>query len=227
MPVGRAGRIAGGVVAAIVLALALTQLFLPRIAASSISSRVGRYGRVQSVSVSAWPAVKLLWGSADAVKVKALDLSLTPRQAAKLVWEGRGASSIDVTAANVRLGRLRVSGVRMRKRGDALSALALASAADVRAALPPGLSVALLRSEGGSVEVRASGALFGVTASVVALAGPQHGRLIARPLGLPLGGFELTVFSDPHVHVEGVGASAVGAPQAAPSYRLGISARLG
>jgi hypothetical protein len=225
--VGRAGRIAGGVVAAIVLALALAQLFLPRVASSSISSRVGRYGRVQSVSVSAWPAVKLLWGSADTVKVKALDLSLTPRQAAKLLWEGRGASSIDITAANVRLGPLRVSGVRMRKRGDALSALALASAADVRAALPPGLSVALLRSEGGNVEVRASGGLFGATASVHALAGPQQGRLIARPLGLALRGFELTLFSDPHVYVEGVGARAASAPPAAPSYRLRISARLG
>ena len=37
------------------------------IAASRISSRVGRYGKVQSVSVSAWPAVELLWGHADSV----------------------------------------------------------------------------------------------------------------------------------------------------------------
>ena len=44
------------------LVLVLAQLFLPRIAASRIASRVGRYGTVQSVSVKAWPAVKLLWG---------------------------------------------------------------------------------------------------------------------------------------------------------------------
>ena len=44
------------------LVLALAQVLLPRIAASRISSRVGRYGTVQSVSVKAWPAVELLWG---------------------------------------------------------------------------------------------------------------------------------------------------------------------
>ena len=39
-----------------VLVLALAQVLLPRIAASRISSRVGRYGSVESVSVRAWPA---------------------------------------------------------------------------------------------------------------------------------------------------------------------------
>jgi len=51
--------LAGGAV----LLLGLAQLFLPRIAAGRITSRLGRYGRVESVSVSAWPAVKLLWGA--------------------------------------------------------------------------------------------------------------------------------------------------------------------
>ena len=60
-----------------VLALALAQLLLPGIAASRISSRVGRYGEVQSVSVSAWPAVKLLWGSADSVTVRARSLRVS------------------------------------------------------------------------------------------------------------------------------------------------------
>ena len=49
------------------LALVLAQLFLPRIAASRISSRVGSYGKVSSVSVSALPAMELLWGDADSV----------------------------------------------------------------------------------------------------------------------------------------------------------------
>jgi hypothetical protein len=224
--VRRAGRIAGGVIAAVVLALALAQVFLPRIAASTISSRVGRYGHVQSVSVSAWPAVKLLWGQADSVKVKASEIKLTAQQAAQLVWEGRGVSNVDMTAASVRLGPLRVSDVAMRKRGDVLSAHALASAADVKAALPPGLSVALLRSERGNVEVRASGGLFGVGASLDAMAGPQQGRLVARPLGLLFGGFGLTLFADRHVYVEGVGARVADASPGAPGYRLQMNARL-
>jgi hypothetical protein len=224
--VDRAARIAIGVVVAIAVALALAQLFLPRIAASTIRSRVGRYGRVLSVSVSAWPAVELLWGHADSVSVRAADLGLSPQQAAKLLWEGHGVNSIDFSAASARVGPLRLTGASVRKRGDAVSARALASSADVKAALPPGLSVALLRSEGGSVEVRAGGGLFGVGASVNAVAGPEEGKLVARPLGLLLGGLQLTLFADPHVYVEGVDALTVSAGTEAPTYELHMSARL-
>ena len=55
------GRSRAFAVSTIVLLLVVAQLVLPRIAASVVSSRVGRYGKVQSVSVEAWPAVKLLW----------------------------------------------------------------------------------------------------------------------------------------------------------------------
>jgi hypothetical protein len=226
VPVGRAARIAGAVVVAIVLVLGLAQLVLPRIAASTISSRVRRYGAVQSVSVTAWPAVKLLWGDADSVTVTARDLRLNPQQAAGLVWQGRGAGSVEMTAAHVQLGPLRLSRVSLRKRGDALTAEAFASAADVGAALPPGMSVALLRSEAGSVAITASGGLFGVSASLVAVAEAQEGRLVARPLGLLLGGFQLTLFVNPHVYVKSIGASTVSAPGEASGYRLQMSARL-
>jgi hypothetical protein len=223
--VDRAGRIALGVAVALVLLLVLAQLLLPRIASSVIGSRVRRYGHVHSVSVSAWPAIKLLWGDADSVTVTAGDLSLSPRQAAKLIWEGRGASSIDFSASSVRLGPLRVIGASMRKRADALSGQASTSAGDASAALPPGVSVALLRSEGGSVEVRAGGGLFGVGASINAVAGPQQGKLVVRPLGLLFGGFQLTLFADPHVYVQGIDANTVSAV-GEPRYRLQIRARL-
>jgi hypothetical protein len=45
-----------------------------------------------------------------------------------------------------------------------------------------------------------------------------------HPLGLLLGGVTLTLFSDPHVYVEGVGASL--RSRSPPSYRLTMSARL-
>ncbi len=206
------------------LALALAQALLPRLAASRISSRVGRYGSVASVSVSAWPAVKLLWGSVDSVRVKARHLSLSPAQAAKLLWEARGAASIDVSAENVTVGPLRLSDARLRKRASALSAEAMISEADVTAALPPDLGLKLLRSERGEIEVQASGGLFGLGASVDAVALASDGRLVAHPLGLLVERLQLTLFSDPHVYVEGVGASApAGQP---PSYRLSMTASL-
>jgi hypothetical protein len=212
--------LAGGAV----LLLGLAQLFLPRIAASRISSRLGRYGTVESVSVSAWPAVKLLWGSADSATVRAGSLGLSPAQTAKLLWEARGLSRISMTAASVREGPLRLSGVSFRKRGQALFAEGRISAADVRSALPEGLEVQLLSSEGGEVEVKAAGGLFGVRASVDAVAAPSDGKLVVHPVGALLSGLQLTLFSDPHVYVRGVGARVD--PSQPSSYRLTMSASL-
>jgi hypothetical protein len=222
----RAGRIAAGLAAAIALVLVLAQLFLPGIAASRISSRVGKYGTVESVSVSAWPAIELLWGRADSVNVRAGRLTISPKQTAKLLWDGRGAAAMRVTAPVVREGRLRLLDVSLRKRGSLLTAEAQMTQADVRAALPPGLSVRLLASGGGNVKVKASGGLFGLSASVDAVAGPSDGKLIARPLGFLLGGVRLMLFADPHVRVEAVGANALPATAGGPRYRLTMMARL-
>jgi LmeA-like phospholipid-binding len=212
--------LAGG----LVLLLVLAQLLLPRLAVSRISSRVGRYGKVLSVSVSAWPAVELLWGHVGSVRVKAKSLALSPAQAASLLSEAKGAASMDVSAETVRMGKLTVTDASLRKRGEALSAQALISEAAVKAALPAGFALRLLRSEGGEVEVQATGALFGVGIPVNAVAGASDGKLVAHPLGFLIEGLQLTLFSEPHVYVEGVGASVQSTdPQ---SYRLTISASL-
>jgi len=221
---GRAGRIGGGLAGAIVVLLALAQLLLPRIAASVISSRVGRYGKVDSVSVTAWPAVKLLWGSVDSVRVKAKSIAISPAQAAKLLWEGRTTARIDVTAESVQVGSLRLSDASLSKRDSALSAQASTTEADVQAALGAGIGLRLLRSEGGEVEVQASGGLFGVNASVNAVAQASEGKLVAHPLGFLVEALQLTLFSDPHVYVQAVGASVDG--EQPPSYRLTMSASL-
>jgi hypothetical protein len=211
-------------IAGALLVLLLAQVVLPRIAASRISSRVGRYGGVQSVSVRAWPAVELLWGSADSVSVRAERLSLSPSEAAKLLWEARGVASLQFAALSVALGPLRLGDARVDKHGRSLAGEAVIGEANVRAALPKGVAVKLVKSEGGTVQVGVSGGLFGVGATVQAVAAPQEGKLVVRPQGLLFGGFTLTLFSDPHVYVEGVGASLQpGSPQ---SYRLTMTARL-
>jgi len=207
-----------------IVVLGLAQLILPRIAERTISSRISRYGKLESVHVSAWPAVELLWGHVDSVRVRARSLRLSAAQAASLLWESRGVSRMDVHAGAVELGRLRVTDATLTKLGGALNAVAQASEADVGAALPPGFSLRLMRSERGEVEVQSSGGLFGIGASVDAVASASEGKLVARPRGFLLGAIQLTLFSDPHVHVEGVGASVA---QSQPlTYRLSISAGL-
>lgn len=206
------------------LILALAQLILPRIAASAISSKVGRYGKVDSVNVSAFPAIEILWGHIGSVHVHARNLSLSPAQAAALIWEARGTSSLQVQADSVDVGSLALTDARLRKQGKALSAQGVASEAAVRRALPPGVSVRLLRSQDGQVEVQATGSLFGVSASVNAVAAASEGRLVAHPLGFLIEAVQLELFSDEHVYVDGVGASVHGEDPL--SYELAMQATL-
>ena len=58
------------------------------------------------------------------------------------------------------------------------------------------------------------------------LAGASGGALIARPLGGGLGALHLTLFSSPHVSVEGVAAKRLVVDAQPPSYLLAIRARL-
>jgi hypothetical protein len=221
---GRGARIGLGLVGGVLVVLVLAQLLLPWLAARRISSRVGRYGKVLSVSVSAWPALELLWGHADSVHVRAKSLALEPAQVGGLLWESHGVSRMDVSAESVQVGQLRVTDATLSKRGSALSAQAFTSEADVAAALPSGFGVRLLRSEGGEVEVQATGGLFGINASVNAVAGASDGKLVAHPVGFLVDGLRLTLYSDPHVYVDGVGASVHSAQPL--SYRLTMTATL-
>lgn len=211
---------------AIVLALVLAQVFLPGIAANRIRARVEKYGTIERVTVKAWPAVELLWGRADSVKVTARSLQMSPAQAAKLLWEARGVETMTMAAASVREGSLQLHDASFQKHGNALEGQAWAARTDVKVALGEGFEVRLLSSGAGQVEVRVGGGLFGVNTSVDAVARAQEGKLVVHPLGFLLEGLKLTLFANPHVRVEGVGASAVTGPGGVAGYRLTMKASL-
>jgi hypothetical protein len=215
-----------GAAIVLLLALVLAQVLLPHFAADRISSRVSGYGDVKRVHVSAWPALKLLWGDADSASVTTGALDLSEAQSAKLLWEARGINKLDATSPSAHEGPLRLTDVSLHKRGRALSAEGRLSQADLKAALPEGFAVQLLGSHDGQVEVRASGGLFGIAASVDAVAEASEGKLIAHPRGLLLEALRVTLFADPHVYVEGVGASAVTTADGQAGYQLTISASL-
>jgi hypothetical protein len=129
---------------------------------------------------------------------------------------------MDLSARAIRVGGLELERATLRKRGELLSAEARATEVAVRAALPAGVTVRLIGSSGGQVEVQAAGGLFGVGATVDAVAGAEEGRLVAHPVGLLLEGFQLTLFADRHVHVTAVGARVDGVG----AYRLNMGALL-
>jgi len=70
IPRRRATRIALGTAATVVAVLGLTQLLLPGIVAQRMRDELGRYGVVKSATVSALPAIELLWGHAQSASVR-------------------------------------------------------------------------------------------------------------------------------------------------------------
>ena len=223
----RAAKIAGGAAAAAIAVLVLAQLLLPGIAARMVRRKIEKYGTVESVKVKAWPAVKLVWGEVDEVKVKAGRLKLSEGQTVALLKEAKGVDRMDTTAESVEVGSLRMTSTSLQKHGSALRAEGQVSEEDVKRALPEGFEVALVKSEGGTVQVRASGGLFGVSASVEAVAEAEDGKLVAHPRVFPLEGLKLTVFENPNVYVEGVEARALeGVKGEGAKYELSMWARL-
>jgi hypothetical protein len=168
--------------------------------------------------------MKILWGSADSVSVTAANLRLTPAQTADALNEAHSSGHVTLTAEHVQIGVAQVSAARLTKRGGALSAEATMTEQEVKAALPEGVEVELLESAAGKVRARVSGALFGVAATVEAVAEASGGQLIVHPVGFLIEGFRIVLFAEPHIYVEGVGASEQGGPSA--GYRLTVSARL-
>jgi hypothetical protein len=221
----RPARIALGLAVAILGLLALAQLVLPGLAARRVRSRVGRYGSVLSVHVSAFPAIELLWGHAESITLRAGQLSLTPTQAVDLLAQARGIDSLDVAAAGLRVGGLALHDASLRKRGADVYGQGEVHAADLRA-LPDGLEAQPLESGGGQVRVRATGGLFGVRASLTALVGPSEGKLVAQPEGLPFAGLaRVTLFSDPRLAVTAIGLTP--RPGRPLSWLATLRARLG
>jgi hypothetical protein len=223
---GREVRIALWASALVLVALVASQLLLPGLAVRAVRHRVGRYGPVLSAHVSAFPALELLWGDGQSASLRTGALRMTPAQASDLLWNARGIDSLDLTAASLLVGPLRLQDLSMRKRGHAVRVLATLTLADLRAALPAGVQVQALAGGGaGPLEVTLGGELFGVGASIVALIQASEGKLVAQPRGLSLGGLtQITLLSDPHLRVDSATFTPLPAGQ---SWRLDLRATQG
>jgi hypothetical protein len=225
---GRAPRVALGAVGGVVVVLGVAQLALPGIAAQRVRDRVGKYGAVRSSEVTAFPAIELLWGAAESGTVRAGSLRMGLSQAVDLLWSARRVDRLDVTAEHLRLGPLGMRAASIEKRGDSVYVQGDVGQSELRAALPGGIEVQSLASRDGEVEVRASGTLFGVSASARALVVAREGKLVVEAQGFPLAGLgRITLFSDPRLTVQGVSLRPLAAgPGGQGGYRLSAWARL-
>jgi hypothetical protein len=192
--------------ALVVVLLVVAQLVLPGIAARRLRDRLARSGRVVSVHVDAFPALELLWHHAGEVDVHLASYHAgTPAGLGRALGQTGEAGTINATIDELNTGLVTLRGVTLRKRGSVLSGRATLTDADLRAALPSGFDVRPVASGDGKLVLQ--GSAFGVSADATLSA--RNGALQIAPDVPLLGGlFTLTVFSDPHIYVQGVGASA-------------------
>src|SRR5258706_5261909 len=119
----RRAVIAAGVTVAVLVAV---QVALPPLAEQRLRSDLERHGSGVRAQVSAFPSITLLWHRADRVTVTVADYRPgPPGSAASLADELAGTKAtgdLDVRIATLDDRLLRMHDVRLRKRGDELTA---------------------------------------------------------------------------------------------------------
>jgi hypothetical protein len=199
-----------GVVLLVIVVLGVAQLVLPGLAAQRIRSQLGRYGQVQSVSVSAFPAIELLWHHADSVSVR-----LSSFDSGGSGLDGRldqlsDVGTLHAEVTRVTVDRLTVRDARLVKHGASLVATARVTDADLHGVLPVLRSVTPVASAAGQLILRGTADVLGATISVdFSVRVSPAGALVVSP-DVPFGALAtITAFSDPSVRVTGVSAVAV------------------
>jgi hypothetical protein len=184
------------------LLLVVAQLVLPGVAAQRLRDRLSRYGHVLEVKVEAFPAIELLWHQADRVVVRMARYHSTPGHLGSALAEASDTGSLYASARQLQTGLLTLSNATLTKRGNELAGSAYVSEADLRSAIPFIQGVTPVASGEGKLVLR--GTAFGVTADATLMA--VNGKLVVQPNVPILNFFKLTVFSDPHLAVQGVAA---------------------
>ncbi len=196
-----------GIVGLVIVLLVVAQLVLPGIAEQRLRDRLARSGQVVQVEVDAFPAIELLWHQADKVVVRLARYRSTPGHLGSLLSDAGDVGTLDASVGELDTGLLTLRDATLRKRGDQLTGTATVTEGSLRAAVPFLDSVRPVASGNGQLTLRGTATVLGVTAAVDATAAAQNGRLVVAP-DVPFGRLAtVTVFSDPHVEVQGVSAA--------------------
>jgi hypothetical protein len=200
--------IALGVVAVAVIVLIVAQLVLPGVAAQRLRDRLAHSGQVLSVEVKAFPAIELLWHHADNVVIRlGRYRAPAPGNLGNTIRQAGDAASVDASAREFDDGLVRLHNAKLVKRGNELSAQAAVTEADLRSALPILSSVTPVASADSGLTLRGTATVLGVSVTADATVAAQDGRLVVAP-NVPFGGLAtITLFSNPGISVQSVGAS--------------------
>jgi hypothetical protein len=117
------------------------------------------------------------------------------------------ANSLDASAQELDIGPITLLNATLRKRGSALEGSATVTEANLRSAVFFLKNVEPIASDNGRLTLRGTASLLGLTATVDATVEARNGALVVAP-NVPLGGIAaLTLFDNPNIQVQSVGAT--------------------
>ena len=201
--------IALAVAGVVLLVLIVLQFVLPGVAEQELRDQLSQSGTVLSVKVSAFPAIKLLWHHADSVVIRMGRYRSGAGPLGDRLSQTAGVGKLDASVQVFNSGALTLRNATLTKRGDELTGSATVLNADLRAAVPFLNDVQPIASGDGRLTLRGRASLLGLNATVDATVSALNGALVVSP-NVPFGGIAtITLFNDPHVQVQSVGAAAV------------------
>ncbi len=161
------------------------------------------------MSVSAFPAVELLWHHADSVTVRLSSFHADASGLAGRLEQLSDVGTLHADVARVTVGLLTVRDARLVKHGSSLVATARVMDADLRGVLPVLQTVTPIASPAGQLILRGTANVLGAPVSVDFSVRVSGGAIVVSP-EVPFGGaVTVTAFSDPAVRVTSVTAAAV------------------
>ena len=186
--------------------VAAGQLVLPELAERNLRDDLEPSGQVRDVDVSAFPAIKVLFGRADRVEVEMGEVKAGQGELADLLARTADTDELRARATTLRVGPFVARDARLTKDGERLRGSVAVTVAELTAALPLEVGLQPVETEDGSLLLEATAGVLGQQVTVRARLAAREGDVVIAPEGL-LGGFAtLTVFSDRRVRVRRVGA---------------------
>ncbi|MBO0768852.1 MAG: hypothetical protein J2O48_09240 [Solirubrobacterales bacterium] len=187
------------------LVFVIGQLVLPGIATTVARHRLSGYGHVQRLSLSAFPAIELLFGKADKVSFAMSDYHVDPAKVSKAVSLASQADQVDANIASLSSGLLKMHNVVLHKRGSQLTASGQVNSSDLRSALPLLDSVTPVGAGENGLALSAVGTVpflgqVRAEADVVA----TNGSVSVRAAGALGSVLHATVFQNPKLYVQSV-----------------------
>jgi len=196
----------GCLFALLLVIAAVAQLILPGIAADRIADSLETHATGVRVSVSATPALELLFGRADHVSVHIDNLSPSAHHKGigQLLNEISGTDQLDAVVQHALVGVLELQNIDLTKRGQQLVGHATVTQAAIENALPVALHIDATNPDVHTLLLRASTTIFGHTIAGTAAVKIEAGKLVIAPDNPLLAPLRLTLFSDSQLELTSI-----------------------